>query len=129
MKITVISVVLAIVLIGGAFMLSNKNKTEIPVVNANNVSIVDGKQIIDLTAKGGYQPRKSIAQAGLPTILRVNTSGTFDCSASISIPNKKISKILPQTGITDIDLGVSVLGTLQGTCGMGMYPFEIEFKA
>ncbi len=99
------------------------------VVNANNVTIVDGKQIIEINAKGGYQPRKSIAKAGIPTIIRFNTKGTFDCSSSVRIPSMNISKLLPQTGSTDIDIGSGKLGTLQGSCGMGMYPFEVEFQS
>ena len=39
-----------------------------------------------------------------------------------------ISKNLPQSGVTDIDIGSQEVSILQGTCGMGMYPFEIEFK-
>ena len=98
-------------------------------IPANNVSIVDGKQIIEIRAKGGYQPRKSIAKAGMPTILRFNTTGTFDCSSSVRIPSLNISKGLPQSGSTDIDIGIGNLGALQGSCGMGMYPFEIEFRS
>jgi len=95
----------------------------------NNVTIVDGKQIVEINAKGGYQPRKSIAKEGIPTIIRFNTKGTFDCSSAVRIPSMNISKSLPQTGTTDIDIGSGQLGTLQGSCGMGMYPFEIEFKS
>jgi plastocyanin domain-containing protein len=95
----------------------------------NNVSVVDGKQIIEITAKGGYQPRKSVAKAGIPTVIRFNTSGTFDCSSSIRIPSLGISKILPQTGSTDIDIGSPTVATLKGTCGMGMYPFEVDFQS
>ncbi len=40
-----------------------------------------------------------------------------------------ISKNLPQTGSTEIDLGSPQAGKLQGTCGMGMYPFAIDFKS
>lgn len=100
-----------------------------PTANANNVSVVDGKQIIEISAKGGYQPRKSIAKAGIPTIIRFDTKGTFDCSSSVRIPSMNISKNLPQTGSTDIDIGDSKLGTLKGSCGMGMYPFEVEFQS
>lgn len=126
MKPTVISVITALTLIGGAFMFTSSGGEE--VVNANNVTVVDGKQIIEIKAKGGYLPRKSIAQAGIPTILRFDTSGTFDCSASVRVPSLKISKTLPQTGVTDIDIGVGQVGVLQGMCGMGMYPFEVEFQ-
>src|SRR3989344_7009720 len=128
MKFTIFSILIATILVVGALMFSKDNKMEdnIPV---NNVSVVDGKQIIGIRAKGGYQPRKSIAQAGLPTILRFDTNGTFDCSAVVRIPSLGISQILPQSGETDIDLGLPQIGTLQGMCGMGMYRFEIEFKS
>lgn len=129
MKATIISIIVAVVLIGGAFMLTRSGGDTGQVANANNVSIVDGKQIIEISAKGGYQPRKSIAKAGIPTIIRFNTKGTFDCSSSVRIPSMGISKSLPQTGSTDIDIGEGKLGTLQGTCGMGMYPFEVEFQS
>lgn len=97
--------------------------------NVNNVSIVDGKQIIEIDAKGGYQPRRSIAKAGISTIIRFNTKGTFDCSSAVRIPSLNISKSLPQSGATDIDIGSSQLGTLLGSCGMGMYPFEVVFES
>lgn len=103
------------------------NNTEL-TQDPDNVSIVDGKQIIKINARGGYQPRKSIAKAGISTVIRFNTEGTFDCSSSVRIPSMGISKFLPQTGSTDIDIGSQKVATLQGTCGMGMYPFEIDFK-
>lgn len=129
MKATTISIIAAVVLIGGAFMLTRGGGAPQQVANANNVSIVDGKQIIEISAKGGYLPRKSIAKAGIPTIIRFDTKGTFDCSSSVRIPSMGISKLLPQTGSTDIDIGTQKVATLQGTCGMGMYPFEVEFQS
>ncbi len=92
----------------------------------DNVSIVDGTQIVTLQAKGGYQPRVSTVKAGIPTILRVNTTGTFDCSSALRIPSLKISKNLPASGTTDIALGELKPGTLDGTCSMGMYPFQLN---
>lgn len=129
MKATVISIIIAIILIGGAFMLANNNGGTDSTANVNNVSIVDGKQIIEITARGGYQPRNSVAKAGVPTIIRFETSGTFDCSSSIRIPSLNIFKSLPQTGSTDIDVGTQSVGKLVGSCGMGMYPFSVEFKS
>ena len=134
MKSTALSIIIAGLIIGGAIML-NKNisgserSTNINnEIVENNVSIVDGKQIIEIKVKGGYQPSKSFAKAGIPTILRFTTNGTFDCSASIRIQSLNIYKNLPQTGTTDVDLGTTTSGTMNGTCGMGMYPFQIEFK-
>src|ERR1035437_17066 len=128
MKSTSIAIVVAAVLIGGAILFANSSavNNSAQTVNANNVSVVDGKQIIEINAKGGYQPRVSVAKAGIPTILRFNTSGTFDCSSSIRIPSLGITKVLPQSGSTDISIGTQQISTLQVTCGMGMYPFEID---
>lgn len=127
MKATIISIAIALALIGGVLVLgkSSSDQDSVPV---NNVKVIDGTQYIDLTAKGGYSPRKSTAKAGMPTVLRVNTKGTFDCSSSIRIPSMNISRNLSQTGVEEIALGSPSIGVLSGTCGMGMYPFEIDFQ-
>jgi plastocyanin domain-containing protein len=120
MKGILIAIVVSAVLIGGAVVLSNSNGRA-PVeqaVKENNVSIVDGVQIVEIDAKGGYLPRKSIAKAGVPTVIRFNTTATFDCSSSVRIPSMDISKLLPQTGSTDIDVGVQDVGPLEGSCGI-----------
>jgi plastocyanin domain-containing protein len=129
MKMIVVSLVIAAAVIFGALVFTKSASQPGNSVPAQNVTIVDGKQIIEIEARGGYSPRKSIAKAGLPTILRFKTSGTFDCSSSIRIPSLNISKILPQSGTTDIDLGDQKSGALQGSCGMGMFPFEIDFQS
>ena len=98
-------------------------------VAGDNVTVVDGKQIVELRAKGGYTPRASTAKAGIPTILRVDTNGTFDCTATVRVPSLNISQTLPASGATDIPLGELAVGTLSGTCGMGMYPFEINVQS
>ena len=133
-------IIIAIVIAAGAifFALNFRGETSTAISqnkdqdvieqNANNVSIVDGKQIITMKAKGGFSPVHSIAKAGIPTILRVDTNGTFDCSSIIRIPSLNISKNLPLSGTTDIDIGVQKIGTFDGTCGMGMYPFDVKFE-
>ncbi|MEK7575430.1 MAG: cupredoxin domain-containing protein [Patescibacteria group bacterium] len=129
MKSTAISILIASVLVAVAIVFSNNGGSANENSVANNVSVIDGVQIIEISAKGGYLPRKSTAKSGIPTILRFDTSGTFDCSSSVRIPSMNISKALPQTGSTDIDIGNQEVATLQGTCGMGMYPFEIDFQS
>ncbi|HEU0085791.1 MAG TPA: hypothetical protein VFQ59_02430 [Candidatus Paceibacterota bacterium] len=129
MKSTVISLSVAALLIFGAFLLVNSNGSAGDSFDAkNNVSIEDGKQIVKISAKGGYIPRRSVAEAGLPTIVRFDTRGTFDCSLAVRMPSVNVSQILPQSGTTDIDIGVQKVGLFQGSCGMGMYPFEIDFQ-
>jgi len=129
MKKISISILVALALIVTAFIIAKGgDRTPSFNNNGNNVSIVEEKQIIDLTARGGYSPEKSIAKAGIPTILRFTTNGTFDCSSSVRIPSMNVSKNLANAGITDIDLGIPKVGILRGSCGMGMYPFEIDFQ-
>ncbi|OGZ59217.1 MAG: hypothetical protein A3F94_00170 [Candidatus Spechtbacteria bacterium RIFCSPLOWO2_12_FULL_38_22] len=129
MKATLVSIIIAVGLVGGSFVLVRGNSQETDNIPLNNVTVVDGKQIIEIGAKGGYSPRKSIAKADLPTILRFETNGTFDCSSSVRIPSMNIARNLPPAGTVDINLGNPKTGTLQGICGMGMYPFEIIFKS
>lgn len=131
-KSIIISIVLSGILVILAILITNDKitfkKNESLNIPINNVSIVDGKQIIEIRAKGGYEPRVSYAKAGIPTVLRFDTEGTFDCSAIVRIPSMNISKSLVETGKTDIDLGIQEVGTFDGSCGMGMYPFKIIFQ-
>lgn len=131
MKNTITLILIIFVLVGGAFIFakgSPKAENE-NIISANNVTIENGVQIVEIKAKGGYIPRTSVAKAGLPTILRFNTNGTFDCSSAVRIPSYNISQNLPISGLTDIELPASNIGTLKGSCGMGMYPFEIVFRS
>jgi plastocyanin domain-containing protein len=95
----------------------------------NNVVTTEGKQVIEIDAKGGYSPRTTSAKAGVPTVLKVKTSGTFDCSSSLVIPSISYRKNLPPSGETLIDLPPQEVGyVLRGTCSMGMYNFEVVFS-
>lgn len=126
----IISLAFSLVLIGWAFWLVSP-KSDIVGGGATppTALIVDGKQLIDISAKGGYSPRVVVAKAGMPTILRVSTSGTFDCSASLVIPRISYQKFLQPSGTEDITIApAQAQGTLQGLCAMGMYNFKIKFQ-
>ena len=130
MKSTIIAVLIGIVFIGAAVMLSQKSKSvsEVPV-SQNNTAVADGKQVVTIAAKGGYSPRQTNAKADTPTILRMQTRGTFDCSSTLNIPSLSYQKTLPATGVTEIEIPPQKAGsTIEGLCGMGMYKFEIAFK-
>ena len=116
------------VLIGIGYVVGG-GSTKSVAPSAANVRMKNGTQMVEIRAKGGYNPRVSIAKAGVPTVLRFITSGTFDCSASIRIPSLGVSQILPQSGSTDVAIQNPAAGILQGTCGMGMYPFSVQFTA
>lgn len=127
---TIIAIIIGGAFVVGAFILSqDKTATPVDAQPLNNVTVENGKQIVTISAKGGYLPRISEAKADMPTILRVDTNGTFDCSASLNIPSMNYQKNLPATGVTDIDIPPQKAGsTFEGLCGMGMYKFQIAFK-
>lgn len=129
-KQTAISLVVTLVLIGGAFWLASpRSGTESGTATLPTATIVDGKQFVDITAKGGYSPRVVVAKAGVPTVLRVTTNGTFDCSAGVVIPKLSYQKFLKPSGTEDIPITAEqATGTLQGLCAMGMYNFQIKFQ-
>ena len=128
--------VAALILFGAWYYVNKPTLTEGPVVaepisvaSRDNVSLVDGKQIITITARGGYSPRLTIAKADIPTVLKVETKGTFDCSAALSIRSLNYYKVLGPNEVTTIDLPPQKPGsTFQGLCAMGMYNFEIQFE-
>lgn len=126
-----ISLALCTLLVGGAVWLVSARSSNPPTIPSagSAVTIVDGTQFIDLTAKGGYSPRSIVAKAGVPTVLRMTTNGTFDCSASLVIPKLSYQKFLQSSGIEEIPLSADqARGTLRGTCLMGMYGFQIKFQ-
>jgi plastocyanin domain-containing protein len=131
-KSVVISVVICGLLIAGAVWLSARpSGTNTPPDTGvpPTATVTDGEQIIDITAKGGYSPRIVTAKAGVPTVLRVATKGTFDCSASLVIPKLSYQKFLQPTSVEEIVIPAEqAQGTLQGLCAMGMYNFRIVFQ-
>lgn len=126
----IIAIIIGSLFVAGAFILS-QGKTIAPqdVSPVSNVTIENGKQIVTISAKGGYLPRVSKAKADMPTILRVETQGTFDCSSALALPSINYQENLPPTGVTEVELPPQKAGsTFEGRCGMGMYRFEIAFK-
>lgn len=128
MKFTFASIGIGIAIIGGSILLSYGGGGG-GITPQNNISIVDGKQIIEIDAKGGYVPRNSVAKANMPTVIKVKTNGTFDCSAALAISSIGYRANLPSSGETLIELPPQKEGsTLQGLCAMGMYNFSVKFN-
>lgn len=131
-KSTIIAIIIGGAFIVGAFLLSGRDTPTTVTDTAqpqNNVTVEGGKQIVSISAKGGYLPRISEAKADMPTTLKIETTGTFDCSSTLNLPAMNYQKNLPPTGITEIEIPPQAAGsTFEGLCGMGMYRFEIAFK-
>jgi plastocyanin domain-containing protein len=131
MKGTIMSIIIVVILIGGALMLGNKqdagSQTQIQPVIDGGMSL--DSQVIEIDAKGGYSPRAITAKADIPTTLKVTTRGTFDCSSALTIPSIGYRTNLPPSGVTEIEVPPQTSGsTLQGICQMGMYSFAINFN-
>jgi plastocyanin domain-containing protein len=128
-KNTIISIIISLVLIGGTlyFVSDRSVSSGGELAQSQNVEIKDGVQYVTVTAKGGYSPRITQIQSGIPTKLVVKTDGTYDCSASLVVRSVGFQKILKPTGEEVIDLGTPKSGEkVQGVCGMGMYNFQIK---
>ncbi len=126
MKSTAISIIVAATLIGMAFMLATRGPE---VASEDNVSVENGTQIVKITAKGRYTPTLTEASANMPTTLRIETNGTFDCTSNLRIPSIGYQQNLPPTGSTDIELPPQKSGSVvQGVCAMGMYNFTVRFN-
>ncbi len=126
---TIIAIIIGSAFVIGALIFSRESATPTDSLPVNNVTVEDGKQIVTISAKGGYAPKVTEAKADMPTTLRVETQGTFDCSSVLSIPSMNYQANLPPTGVTEVELSPQKAGSIfEGLCGMGMYRFEIAFK-
>ena len=121
----VTSVVFAALVIGGTVMFAGNAGTS---AQSKNVTKIGEQQVIAIVAKGGYAPKLTTAEANAPSVLRVSTDGTYDCSSTLNIPALRVSKVMEPTGVTEIAIPPQQPGTeLKGTCAMGMYNFSIKF--
>lgn len=127
-----------IVFVGAAFLVIlsligvgiwfGTRSTTTQVTDSNSLSTEDGKQVVNITAKNGYNPNFVVAKANQETILKMTTKNSYDCSSVFYIKALNISKTLPASGNTVINIPPQSSGTiLQGVCSMGMYQFKIKF--
>lgn len=124
MKSTLISIIVSVVIVLAAVFAAGGSKN-----SEGSAAVVGGRQIIEIDAKGGYSPAITIAKAGMPSVLKIKTRGTFDCSASLVIPDIGYKKILQPSGETAIEIPAQEKGkVLKGLCSMGMYNFQIKFN-
>lgn len=129
-KTLIISVVAITIFVGGVILLAQGgNDSEKITPSTNNVGIIDKKQVITINAKGGYSPRMTTAKADMPTVIKVMTNGTFDCSSALTIPSLNYRTNLSPSGVTEVEVPPQKSGTtLQGLCAMGMYNFSVKFN-
>lgn len=94
----------------------------------SNVSVVNGKQQIVITATQGYRPRTTIAKANIPTEIKIQWKNAYGCEAAVRIPQVNYSKIIDPTWSDIVQISPQKPGdTIYGSCSMGMYSFQIKF--
>lgn len=121
-------VIIVAIMLAGAFLVYSSRDSTTSEPNSDVVTTEGDKQMINLTAKGGYSPSVVSAKSNIETVLRVSTNNTFDCSSAFTIPKLGISKMLPATGTTEFTIAAQEPGSeINGTCSMGMYRFKIKF--
>lgn len=109
---------------------NGKQNSDVKAGTTNTVVEENGKQIINVTStSGGYFPQEVSAIANKETVLRLESKNSYGCERSFRIPSLNITEILPQEGITEIELGKPEKGEkILGSCSMGMYTFTIKFE-
>jgi plastocyanin domain-containing protein len=119
----------AIVIGFAAFMLLTNTWLASAQTVSQNVTLAEGKQEIVIEAGEGYNPSKTLAKADVPTILKIKTTGTLDCSLALAIPAIGFRKTLPIAGETLVEVPPQRSSSkLRGICSMAMYSFEITFQ-
>lgn len=130
-KVIIGALVVMVLAIGGIFVLLRGGGSNTPInsTGQTNVSVIDGKQVVEIKAKGGYAPRVTVAKANMPTVINVQTNGTFDCSSALTVPAVGFRAMLPASGVTPIEIPPQQSGTtIKGVCSMGMYNFAVNFN-
>lgn len=126
--IVALGITVSLVLILGA--LSMKPEQDSSQNNLNAVRVENGTQYIKIIARNGYTPNQINAKADMPTVLEIETRGTYDCSASLSIPQLNYNNFLNPTGVVKIDIPKNqTRDPLNILCSMGMYSSVINFNS
>lgn len=130
-KLTIIATVVAVVLVGVVLFggRGSGGGDTGGVAAVGSAVMEDGVQVVDITARAGYSPRVTKAKAGVPTVIRMNTNGTYDCSMALAIPDLDYQSYLKPTGVEEIQVTAEkAQGILRGMCSMAMYHFQVDFE-
>lgn len=87
---------------------------------AARAQVSGGRQVVDITVKGGYSPSLIRVEAGTPVRLRFDRQENSDCTARVLFPDFRKSASLAAFGTTTLDLDVPEPGEYSWACGMNM---------
>ncbi|GAA0950340.1 sulfite exporter TauE/SafE family protein [Actinocorallia libanotica] len=101
-----------------------------PAVDARFVATdASGVQTVTVhVLDGGYRPALLSARAGVTTVLTLVTRDTTGCTTAFTLPDRNVSRVLPKTGRTRVELGVPAPGRLRFVCAAGHYSGSVTFR-
>ncbi len=73
---------------------------------AAGAQLESGRQVVDITVRGGYSPNLVRIEAGKPVRLRFDRQENSDCSARVVFPDLRKSASLAAFGTTTLDLDI-----------------------
>lgn len=95
--------------------------------DAIGVKIVNGKQEVIITAtNSGYKTNTKTLKKGVPVKITINSKNVQSCARSFIIPSLNVNKVLPINGSEVVEFTPTENGTLNFSCGMGMYTGAFE---
>jgi plastocyanin domain-containing protein len=80
-----------------------------------------GRQEVDVTVKGGYQPAAIVVKAGQPVRLNFTRRETSTCGEEVVLPDFGKRAHLPENQTVSVDVVPEKPGEYAFTCGMNMY--------
>ena len=94
--------------------------------NSTSVNVENGKQVINMdVVSGGYIPNYFSIKKGIPVKWNINGKNVFGCQGYFVVPSLGVSKALTE-GENLIEFTPTETGTINFSCGMGMYRGRIE---
>jgi plastocyanin domain-containing protein len=80
-----------------------------------------GRQEVDVTVKGGYQPAAIVVQAGQPVRLNFTRREASTCGEEVILPSFGKRAHLPENQTVSLEVVPEKPGEYEFTCGMHMY--------
>lgn len=115
---------IALIALFGFWFLNQKPSTASATTSTNTVSIIDGKQVVKMTASySGYSPNLIKIKAGLPVVWQITTSGNAGCASALVAPAlfSDMISLAPSSTTTKEFIAPATPGTYRFSCSMGMY--------
>lgn len=105
-----------------------KGDAKQPASTASAGQSGDTEDVLSLTASSAsYSPQVIKASANKAYKLEITSKDNDGCGRAFAIPSLNKQEILPENGVTTINIPPQEPGKMRVTCAMGMYNAVIEF--